>query len=233
MAGRRSFGRPSSAVTGHQRVARHLGQQVAGARPFKPAIIANRASHGCNRPAGSAAFQKKLQGRSGADVSANGSKGCARPARVPLIRPPRKPSAATTMMRARITARHNRSKKNRGGNGGGFLSRAGSHARPPVTPSLRHSLTLPPCRADRPAAPRRLCGEWRRTTDGSGRTARRQLSAASSSPSASASGSPSRILSARMPEFCRMAASMRSAISGLALRKAFAFSRPCPMRWLS
>ena len=57
-------------------------------------------------------------------------------------------------------------------------------------------------------------------------------SAASSSPVLSPS-SPARIFSAMRPAFCRIAASIFPAISGLALRKVLAFSRPWPMRWLS
>src|SRR5260370_26482730 len=61
------------------------------------------------------------------------------------------------------------------------------------------------------------------------RQGRRQPSAASSSlPAASA-----RIRSAIGPAFCRIAASILAATSGLALRKPLAFSRPWPMRWLS
>jgi hypothetical protein len=58
----------------------------------------------------------------------------------------------------------------------------------------------------------------------------------SSPPAASSSSSPfsaARIWSARMPEFWRIAASILALMSGLALRNAFAFSRPWPMRWLS
>jgi hypothetical protein len=62
------------------------------------------------------------------------------------------------------------------------------------------------------------------------RPRRTQPSAVSAS---SPSSSPARIFSAIRPEFSRTAASMRAAISGLALRKVLAFSRPCPIRWLS
>lgn len=51
-----------------------------------------------------------------------------------------------------------------------------------------------------------------------------------SPPSSSSSGSPARICSAIRPAFCRMAASILAATSGLARRKVLAFSRPCPMR---
>ena len=78
-----------------------------------------------------------------------------------------------------------------------------------------------------------------------GRRGRRQLnvlsarrsnlthSSAGSSPSASRSAVPARICSAIRPEFCRIAASIFAVMSGLALRKALEFSRPCPRRWLS
>jgi hypothetical protein len=55
----------------------------------------------------------------------------------------------------------------------------------------------------------------------------------SSSASSSSSFSAARICSARRPEFCRTAASILAAISGLFRRKVLAFSRPWPMRWLS
>jgi hypothetical protein len=58
-------------------------------------------------------------------------------------------------------------------------------------------------------------------------------SSAGSSPSASRSGLPTRICSAIRPEFCRIAISILAVRSGLARKNAFAFSRPCPMRWLS
>ena len=61
---------------------------------------------------------------------------------------------------------------------------------------------------------------------------RRDPSAASSS-SSSVSSSPVMISSPMSPAFCRIAASILLAMSGLALRKSFAFSRPWPMRWLS
>jgi hypothetical protein len=68
----------------------------------------------------------------------------------------------------------------------------------------------------------------------SGKTpGRTQSSAASSSPSASRSGLPARICSAIRPEFWRIATSIFAVMSGLALRNAFEFSRPCPKRWLS
>src|SRR5882757_5235201 len=54
-----------------------------------------------------------------------------------------------------------------------------------------------------------------------------------SSPSASRSGEPARICSAIRPEFWRIDASIFAVMSGLALRKAFEFSRPWPRRWLS
>jgi hypothetical protein len=53
------------------------------------------------------------------------------------------------------------------------------------------------------------------------------------SSSSSLSSLPARICSAIRPEFARIAASILFAMSGLALRKVLAFSRPCPMRWLS
>ena len=58
-------------------------------------------------------------------------------------------------------------------------------------------------------------------------------SPAGSSPSASRSAGPARICSAIRPEFCRIAVSILATMSGLALRKAFEFSRPWPSRWLS
>ena len=58
-------------------------------------------------------------------------------------------------------------------------------------------------------------------------------SSAGSSPSASRSGVPAKICSAISPEFCRIATSILAVMSGLARRKALAFSRPCPSRWLS
>ena len=58
-------------------------------------------------------------------------------------------------------------------------------------------------------------------------------SSAGSSPSASRSGVPARICSAIRPEFWRIAASILAVMSGLALRKAFEFSRPWPSLWLS
>ena len=51
--------------------------------------------------------------------------------------------------------------------------------------------------------------------------------------SLSSPSSPARMRSAMRPEFCRTAASILAAMSGLALRKFLAFSRPWPMRWLS
>jgi hypothetical protein len=54
-----------------------------------------------------------------------------------------------------------------------------------------------------------------------------------SAASASPGSTLSRILSAISPELSRIAISMRLAVSGLAFRKAFAFSRPCPRRVLS
>src|SRR5215813_13044361 len=44
---------------------------------------------------------------------------------------------------------------------------------------------------------------------------------------------PARICSAMRPAFCRIAASILAAMSGLLLRKPLAFSRPWPMRWES
>ena len=61
----------------------------------------------------------------------------------------------------------------------------------------------------------------------------RSYSSAGSSPSASRSGEPARICSAIRPEFWRIAASILAVMSGLALRKAFEFSRPWPSLWLS
>ena len=58
-------------------------------------------------------------------------------------------------------------------------------------------------------------------------------SSSGSSPSASRSGEPARICSAIRPEFWRIAVSILAAMSGLALRNAFEFSRPWPSRWLS
>jgi hypothetical protein len=58
----------------------------------------------------------------------------------------------------------------------------------------------------------------------------RPYSLASSPSSLSVSSSPARILSAIRPEFCRTAASIDAAISGLLRRKVLAFSRPCPIR---
>jgi len=54
-----------------------------------------------------------------------------------------------------------------------------------------------------------------------------------SSPSASRSGVPARICSAIRPEFWRIEVSILAVMSGLAFRKALAFSRPWPSRWLS
>src|SRR5579862_6893701 len=65
--------------------------------------------------------------------------------------------------------------------------------------------------------------------DGRAREAPRQASA-SSDPPASASA---RIWSAMRPAFSRIDNSIRAAASGLALRYALAFSRPCPSRTLS
>jgi hypothetical protein len=62
---------------------------------------------------------------------------------------------------------------------------------------------------------------------------RKTHSSAGSSPSASRSGLPARICSAIRPEFWRIAASILAVMSGLALRNAFEFSRPCPSLWLS
>ena len=62
---------------------------------------------------------------------------------------------------------------------------------------------------------------------------RKSHSSAGSSPSVSRSGEPARICSAIRPEFWRIAASILAVMSGLALRKAFEFSRPWPSRWLS
>ena len=59
-----------------------------------------------------------------------------------------------------------------------------------------------------------------------------QASAASSSSSLS-SLSPAKIASAIRPAFWRTEASILAATSGLSLRNCLAFSRPCPMRWLS
>ena len=69
------------------------------------------------------------------------------------------------------------------------------------------------------------CRRWQQAGGGGGGG---YSSASSPSP-----GSPLRICSAISPEFCRIAASMRAAISGLLRRNALAFSRPWPMRWLS
>src|SRR5262249_7770834 len=52
----------------------------------------------------------------------------------------------------------------------------------------------------------------------------------SSSSSSPASFSPARMVSAMRPAFCRIAASILAATSGLLLRNVLAFSRPCPMR---
>ncbi len=61
-----------------------------------------------------------------------------------------------------------------------------------------------------------------------------QASAASSSSSLSLSvTSPARIASAIRPEFWRTAASILAAMSGFSFKNCLAFSRPCPMRWLS
>ncbi len=57
-----------------------------------------------------------------------------------------------------------------------------------------------------------------------------QASAASSSSSLT---SPAMIASAIRPAFWRTAASILLATSGFSLRNCLAFSRPCPMRWLS
>ena len=57
--------------------------------------------------------------------------------------------------------------------------------------------------------------------------------ASAASSSASFSPSPAMIASATMPEFWRTCASILAAMSGFCLRKTLAFSRPCPMRWLS
>jgi len=54
-----------------------------------------------------------------------------------------------------------------------------------------------------------------------------------SATSGSLGSTLSRMRSAIRPEFSRIAASILLAISGLALRKVFAFSRPCPRRVLS
>ena len=55
------------------------------------------------------------------------------------------------------------------------------------------------------------------------------------SSSSSSSSSLPEVLSAapRRPALARMADSILAAMSGFSARKAFAFSRPCPMRWLS
>src|SRR5215813_11849906 len=58
-------------------------------------------------------------------------------------------------------------------------------------------------------------------------------SSAGSSPSASRSAAPARICSAIRPEFWRIAVSILAEMSGLVFRKALAFSRPWPRRWLS
>jgi hypothetical protein len=60
-----------------------------------------------------------------------------------------------------------------------------------------------------------------------------QASAASSSSFSLSSPSPAMMASATMPAFWRTAASILLAMSGLSLRNTLAFSRPCPMRWLS
>jgi len=56
--------------------------------------------------------------------------------------------------------------------------------------------------------------------------------ASPSSRSSSVGLAVSRILSARMPEFWRIAASILPAISGLSRRNPLEFSRPWPRRWL-
>jgi hypothetical protein len=62
-----------------------------------------------------------------------------------------------------------------------------------------------------------------------------QASAASSSSLSLSlsSTSPARMASAIRPEFWRTAASILAAMSGFSFKNCFAFSRPCPMRWLS
>src|SRR5215213_696338 len=60
-----------------------------------------------------------------------------------------------------------------------------------------------------------------------------RLSHPSAASSSSSSSGPARIFSAISPEFARTAASILAAMSGLFFRKVLAFSRPCPMRWLS
>jgi hypothetical protein len=79
----------------------------------------------------------------------------------------------------------------------------------------------------KPTSPRR-----RAKTTGPSQQAGPQTTTYSAASSCSPS-SPARIFSAMRPEFCRMAASIRAAISGFCLRKTLAFSRPCPTRWLS
>ena len=54
-----------------------------------------------------------------------------------------------------------------------------------------------------------------------------------SAASSSSSASPAMIFSAISPAFARTALSILAAMSGLFFRKVLAFSRPCPMRWLS
>ena len=75
-------------------------------------------------------------------------------------------------------------------------------------------------------APRKVVGYMRSVHP----TPRSQSSASASD---SSSSSPTRIFSPISPEFCRTAASMAAATSGLLRRKVLAFSRPWPMRWLS
>ena len=60
-----------------------------------------------------------------------------------------------------------------------------------------------------------------------------QASAASSSSHPCRLLSPAMIASAIRPAFWRTAASILAATSGFSLRNCLAFSRPCPMRWLS
>ncbi len=61
-----------------------------------------------------------------------------------------------------------------------------------------------------------------------------QASAAASSSSLSLSStSPAMMASAIRPEFWRTAASILAAMSGFSFKNCLAFSRPCPMRWLS
>jgi hypothetical protein len=76
-------------------------------------------------------------------------------------------------------------------------------------------------------------GSVETTPSGSPSSFQASAAASSSSSLSLSSTSPAMMASAIRPEFWRTAASILAAMSGFSFKNCLAFSRPCPMRWLS